>query len=39
VLSAVWSVEDGHVVDASNAALRLAIAIAQSSVFRADFGA
>ncbi len=39
VLSAIWSVEDGHVVDASNAALRLAIAIAQSSVFRADFGA
>jgi len=39
VLSAIWSVEDGHAVDASNAALRLAIAIEQSSAFREDFGA
>jgi streptomycin 6-kinase len=39
VLSAIWSVEDGHAVGASNAALRLAHAIAESSAFRADFGA
>jgi streptomycin 6-kinase len=39
VLSAIWSVEDGHAVDGNNAALRLARAIEQSSVFRADFGA
>jgi len=38
VLSAIWSVEDGHAVGESNAALRLARAIRQSSVFRADFG-
>ena len=39
VLSAIWSVEDGHAVDASNAALRVALAIEQSSAFHADFGA
>jgi streptomycin 6-kinase len=39
VLSAIWSVEDGQAVDESNAALRLARAIEQSSAFRADFGA
>jgi streptomycin 6-kinase len=39
VLSAIWSVEDGHAVDASHAGLRLASAIEQSSAFRADFGA
>jgi streptomycin 6-kinase len=38
VLSAVWSVEDGHAVDANHAGLRLALAIGQSSAFRADFG-
>jgi streptomycin 6-kinase len=38
VLSAIWSVEDGHAVDENNAALRLARAIEQSSAFRADFG-
>ena len=38
VLSAVWSVEDGHAVDTSNPALRLALGIDQSSAFRADFG-
>jgi len=39
VLSAIWSVEDGHAVDENNAALRVARAIEQSSAFRADFGA
>ncbi len=39
VLAAIWSIEDGHIVDESNAALRLARAIEQSSAFRADFGA
>jgi len=39
VLSAIWSVEDGHKVDAAVPALRLATAIEQSSAFRADFGA
>ena len=39
VLSAIWSVEDGHAVDENNAALRLARAIGQSRVFHADFGA
>jgi streptomycin 6-kinase len=38
VLSAIWNVEDGHAVDENNAALQLALAIAQSSAFRADFG-
>jgi streptomycin 6-kinase len=39
VLSAIWSVEDGHVVDGNNAALRVARAVEQSSAFRGDFGA
>jgi streptomycin 6-kinase len=39
VLSAIWSVEDRRAVDADYAGLRLAGAIAQSSAFRADFGA
>jgi streptomycin 6-kinase len=39
VLSAIWSVEDGHAVDAGHAGLRLARAIEQSSAFRSDFGA
>jgi len=39
VLSAIWSVEDGHAVGESNAALRVARAIEQASAFRADFGA
>jgi streptomycin 6-kinase len=38
VLSAIWSVEDGHPVDANHAGLRLALAIGRSSAFRADFG-
>jgi streptomycin 6-kinase len=37
VLSAIWSIEDGHTVNANTAALRLASAIEQSSAFRADF--
>ena len=39
VLAAIWSIEDGRRVDASDPALRLARAIEQSSAFRADFGA
>jgi streptomycin 6-kinase len=39
VLSAIWSIEDGHAVDENNAALRVARAIEQSSAFRSDFGA
>jgi len=39
VLTAIRSIEDGHAVDASAPALRLATAIEQSSTFRADFGA
>lgn len=39
VLSAIWSVEDGYLVGADDSALRLATAIEQSNVFRADFGA
>ena len=39
VLSAIWSIEDGHRVDANHAGLRLASAIEQSSAFRSDFGA
>jgi streptomycin 6-kinase len=39
VLSAIWSIEDGHAVDASAPALRLATAIEQSAAFRAEFGA
>jgi streptomycin 6-kinase len=37
VLSAIWSVEDGHAVHAGSPALRLADAIGQSAAFRADF--
>ncbi|HUO66998.1 MAG TPA: aminoglycoside phosphotransferase family protein [Gammaproteobacteria bacterium] len=39
VLSAIWSVEGGYLVDEKNAALRVARAIEQSSAFRSDFGA
>jgi streptomycin 6-kinase len=39
VLSAIWSVEDGHAVDDNTAALRVARAIERSTAFRADFGA
>jgi streptomycin 6-kinase len=39
VLAAIWSIEDGHAVDARAPALRLAAAIEQSATFRADFGA
>jgi len=39
VLSAIWSSEDGKAVDANDPALKLATAIEQSSLFRADFDA
>src|SRR5262249_16592513 len=39
VLSAIWSIEDGAAVDASNPALRLATVIRDSGAFRSDFGA
>jgi len=38
VLAAIWSIEDGDAIDAKAPTLRLASAIEQSSVFRADFG-
>jgi len=39
VLSAIWSVEDGHGVDSRHPGLLIANVIRESSAFRADFGA